>query len=139
MAASWPTGRLRANFPMAFGMMASGPMASAGPVLAVIFRSPPRLAMIDAASGVITADRETCGDADDVFFDIRRRHLMVSCSEGAVDLFDRTDAGLQHLARIRTRPGARTALFVPQRDRLYVAARAGPAGEAAILVFRPVP
>jgi hypothetical protein len=48
--------------------------------------------------------------------------------------------GARHFGRIRTAPGARTSLFVPELDRLFVARRAGPAGqEAAILVFRPAP
>ena len=44
------------------------------------------------------------------------------------------------LARVATSSGARTALFVPELDRLFVAARAGLLGsDAAILVFRPFP
>ena len=45
--------------------------------------------------------------------------------------------GLRRLARIKTVSGARTSLFVPELDRLFVAARAGTlSGEAAVLVFR---
>jgi hypothetical protein len=44
------------------------------------------------------------------------------------------------LARVETSSGARTSLFVPELDRLYVAARAGVVkSDAAILVFRPLP
>jgi hypothetical protein len=42
------------------------------------------------------------------------------------------------LASVETSTGARTSLFVPDLDRLYVAARAGLLGsDAAILAFRP--
>jgi hypothetical protein len=42
------------------------------------------------------------------------------------------------LARVKTSSGARTSLFVPELDRLFVAARAGVSGShAAILVLRP--
>jgi hypothetical protein len=43
------------------------------------------------------------------------------------------------MARIPTATGARTSLFVPEMDRLLVAVRAGPAGPAAIWVFKPMP
>jgi hypothetical protein len=41
---------------------------------------------------------------------------------------------------VRTVSGARTSLFVPDLDRLYVAERAGLMGsDAAIRVYRPAP
>jgi len=40
---------------------------------------------------------------------------------------------------VPTRSGARTGLFVPSLDRLFVAARANSGAEAALLVFRPQP
>lgn len=131
--ASWrvPDG-LRANFPMALD-------AAAG-VLATVFRSPARLVLLDTRTGAVTASLPTCADADDVFFDPKRRRLYVSCGEGAVDVLQQDRAGHRLLARIRTQSGARTSLFVPEWDRLFVAARAGLLGtNAAILVFRPAP
>jgi hypothetical protein len=41
------------------------------------------------------------------------------------------------IARVPTAPGARTALFVPELDRLYLAVRAERSEGAAIWVFRP--
>ena len=55
---------------------------------------------------------------------------MSSCGQGAIDVFDQTQGTLQRLARIVTSPGARTALFVPELDRLYVAARSWAGGAA---------
>jgi hypothetical protein len=40
---------------------------------------------------------------------------------------------------VRTVAGARTSLFVPELDRLYVAVRASAAEPAAIWVFKPTP
>lgn len=116
------------NFPMAF--------APASRTLAVVYRLPPRLRLLDVDSGAVTLDRSTCGDADDVFFDRVRRRIYVICGAGAVDVVD-----LGHLdrsARIRTRPGARTGLFIPQLDRLIVVARAE-GNAAALLIYRPTP
>ena len=112
-----------------------------GGTLAAVFRSPPRLVLLDLGSGAVTANLETCGDADDVFFDGKRQRLYVSCGEGAVDVFQGAAASPpRHLARLPTSPGARTSLFVPELDRLFVAARAGLLGsKASILVVRPEP
>jgi hypothetical protein len=44
----------------------------------------------------------------------------------------------RHMARVPASPGARTGLFVPGLDRLFVAARATAAGApAAVWVLRP--
>ena len=76
--------------------------------------------------------------ADDMFLDAKRRRIYVSCGEGVLDVLDAKGA-YRRLARIRTAPGARTSLFVPEVDRLFVAARATPEEPAAIWVFRPAP
>jgi YVTN family beta-propeller protein len=132
--ATWRVPSLRANFPMAWD--------EANRIVAVVYRSPPRLVLLDSGTGAVTETRETCGDADDVFFDSRRSRIYVSCGSGHVDLFTRQNgSGRYHpLARVATRSGARTSLFVPELDRLFVARRAGLLGsDAALLVFRPNP
>src|SRR5215468_10572215 len=82
---------------------------------------------------------ETCGDADDVFVDPRRRRVYVSCGEGVVDVLEQSDTGYRHVARVPTVSGARTSLYVPEIDRLFVAVRARSIEAAAIWVFRPAP
>ena len=130
--AAWADGQLTGNFPMAID--------GAGKTLAVAFRGPPRLVLRDARSGDVIAGIETCGDADDVFFDERRRWLYVICGEGLVDVVERGTDGLRHLGPAKTSTGARTALFVPELDRLFVAARGfSDDDEAKLLVFRPQP
>jgi hypothetical protein len=131
--ATWRVPGLRANFPMAIG--------DVGQVLAV-FRSPARLAVFDPRTGAVQANLPTCGDADDVFFDSRRARIYISCGEGRIDVIQQDTTGYHPLPRIRTASGARTSLFVPELDRLFVAARAGFFGlgsDAAILVLRPQP
>jgi DNA-binding beta-propeller fold protein YncE len=129
--ADWKTGDARSNFPMA--------LTDDG-IVASVFRSPPRLILFRQASGEVAADLSTCGDADDVFFDGKRRRFYVSCGEGAVDVIGWDGKAAVELGRVPTASGARTSLFVPDLDRLFVASRAGLlGGSAAILVFRPAP
>jgi hypothetical protein len=111
-----------------------------GETIASVFRSPPRLVFLDSRTGAVSGSYPTCADADDVFFDPKRRRVYVSCGASALDVFSREATDARHIGRIETSPGARTALFVPELDRLYIARRAGPVeSDAAILVFRPAP
>jgi YVTN family beta-propeller protein len=106
--------------------------------LMVAFRSPARLVSFDTSTGKRQASLETCRDADDVFVDVRRRRVYVSCGEGMIDVFSRDGDDYARSARIPTVPGARTSLFVPATDRLYLAVRATQSEPAAIWVFRPM-
>jgi hypothetical protein len=84
----------------------------------------------------------TCSDADDVFFDSLRYRIYISCGEGEVDVVQKDATGYRPTGRVKTASGARTSLFVPELDRLFVAARAGFLGlgtDAAVLVLRPLP
>ena len=74
-----------------------------------------------------------------MFVDAKRHRVYVSCGDGSVDVFDAQGGKYQRLTRIRTAAGARTSLFVPDMDRLFVAARATADEPAAIWVFRPEP
>jgi DNA-binding beta-propeller fold protein YncE len=129
---SWQIPDFRANFPMAL----DAPHGFA----AVVFRSPSRLVVFNINTGVPTGTLTTCGDSDDVFFDTKRRRVYVSCGDGNVDAWQQDGSTLRHLNLLKTASGARTSLFVPDLDRLFVAARAGYFGlgsDAAILVVRP--
>jgi hypothetical protein len=128
--ARWPNPGVQFNFPMASDEESGR--------IAVVYRLPARLVLFAAASGKVEQTLDTCGDADDVFFDARRRRLYVVCGSGAVDVFTQLRSGYSRAARIPTRGGARTGLFSPELDRLYVAARAGASGKAAaVLAYRP--
>ncbi len=131
--------RILATWPMPYFMNFPMILDPATHRVAVVFRLPARLGMFDAGSGRPTSNVATCGDADDLFFDARRQRFYVTCGAGLVDVFGGPPASERRIARVTTRRGARTSLFVPERDRLYVAARAGWGNGAAILVYRPQP
>jgi hypothetical protein len=119
------------NFPLALD-------PDAGRV-AVVYRLPARLVLFSAASGAVEQQLDACGDADDVFFDGKRRRIYVVCGGGSVDVFERTGTVYRAAGQITTRRGARTGLFSPELDRLFVAARLHGADAAGIIVFAPAP
>jgi DNA-binding beta-propeller fold protein YncE len=130
--ASWPVPDLRANFPMALDAKHA--------TIVTAFRSPARLVTFDVKTGKPISTLMACGDADDVFFDAKRRRVYVSCGDGSVDAWQQQGDQYRRLNPLKTASGARTSLFVPDLDRLFVAARAGFFGlgsDAAILVLRP--
>jgi len=111
----------------------------AGRRVLVVFRRPPRLVAFNADSGSVAAMLDVCGDPDDIFGDAKLRRLYVMCGEGAVDVLDQDGTGYRRAGRVASARGARTGLFVAERDRLYVAAPASSTDPAAILAFRPRP
>ncbi len=129
--ANWTMRGLSGNFPMALNA-ASG-------LLAVVFRGPPLLVLLNTA-GRIVSEGKICGDADDLFFDEQRKRIYISCGAGEVAVGQMEGGSIRPLASVYTAIGSRTSLFVPALDRLFVAKHAGPrASAAAILVYRPVP
>jgi DNA-binding beta-propeller fold protein YncE len=122
-----PTGQ--GNFPMALDEVHGR--------LLVVDRNPPELLVFDTGQGDLVARLPTCSDADDVFLDTKRERVYVSCGEGFIDIVRQDGDAYEQLARVPTSPGARTALFVPELDRLYLAVRAERSEEASIWVFRP--
>jgi DNA-binding beta-propeller fold protein YncE len=125
----WSTGLRRLNFPMV--------LDPASHMLAIAFRLPARLMLMDIPAGTVRQVLPTCGDSDDLFFDAKRALFYVVCNSGQVDVYRRGPSGYSLIAAIPSRVGARTGLFVPQEDRLYVAARARRGDAAAVMVFRP--
>ena len=125
------TGALAANFPMAIDRTAHRSL--------VAFRSRPVLAAFTIRAESLTARLPICADADDVFVDVKRHRIYVSCGAGIIDVLEPVADGYARLAQMPTTSGARTSLFVPELDRLFVAARAGWSEPAAIRVFRPTP
>jgi hypothetical protein len=129
--ASWGLADAHANFPMA--------LDEADARLVVGYREPALLAVFDTHSGTPVARLSACRDTDDVFFDAKRQRVYLSCGEGFLGVIQQHGDAYEELARIPTIQGARTALFVPERDRLYLAVRASGNEGAAVWVFRPTP
>jgi YVTN family beta-propeller protein len=125
---AWPVRDARSNFPMA--------LDEEHHELAIACRQPARVLLYDTASGKQSGSVDTVGDADELFYDSARRRLYVSGGEGFVDVFQRqADGSFSRTARIATAKGARTSLFVPEQNTLYVAVPHRGTQAAEILIF----
>ena len=125
---AWAINDRDGNFPMALD-------ESAERVL-VAFRKPAKLEAFDMRNGALVASTDSCGDADDLFVDAKRRRVYVSCGDGFVDVFEMHRERYVRIEHVPTSLGARTSLFVPELDRLFVAVRATWSEPAAIWVYK---
>ncbi|MBV8850288.1 MAG: hypothetical protein JOZ16_11970 [Methylobacteriaceae bacterium] len=98
----------------------------------VMFRNPARLAAFAMSDGSLLAKTDACSDADDLFVDATRQRIYVSCGEGFIDVFEWYGGKYLRTEHIATAAGARTSLFVPELDRLFLAVRATWTEPAAI-------
>lgn len=111
---TWSTTGVHANFPMA--------LDEAHQRLFVGFRAPAKLVVFDTATGAQVASVDSVGDTDEVFYDVQRRRIYISGGEGFLQVVGQLGAdNYQPLAKLPTAPGARTALFVPELNRVFLA------------------
>jgi DNA-binding beta-propeller fold protein YncE len=115
------------NYPMALDESTSR--------LFVGCRRPARVEMIDTRSRSSTASVEIVGDTDDLFYDSARKRVYVIGGDGFVDVFDRQGDALHRIERVATRAGARTGLWVPAVNQLFVAVPARGGERAEVRVF----
>lgn len=91
--------------------------------LFIACRTPAKLVVLNTDSGATVTTLDISGDADDVFYDAKRRRLYAICGEGYVDIIEQADSDhYKRAMKVPTASGARTGLFVPERDDLFIAA-----------------
>jgi DNA-binding beta-propeller fold protein YncE len=114
VVATWKTDLAFANFPMALDEVNHS--------LFIGCRMPSKLVVLNTESGDVVAKIDISGDPDDVFYDSKRHRIYAICGAGKLDIIEQTDANnYKALTKIDTAEGARTGLFVPERDTLFVA------------------
>jgi DNA-binding beta-propeller fold protein YncE len=112
--ATWTTDAAFGNFPMA--------LDEANHRLFVGCRLPSKLIVLDTESGKTVTSVGISGDPDDLFYDRKRHRVYIICGAGKIDIVDQKDANTyKALIKINTADGARSGLFVPERDALFVA------------------
>jgi YVTN family beta-propeller protein len=87
----------------------------------VACRTPGMLLALDARTGAEIASEPAAGKADDLFYDPALGRVYLISGAGEVDAFQVDDARtLRPLEVLHTVPGAKTALFVPSQNLLYL-------------------
>lgn len=128
VSATWPVTDAASNFPMA--------LDEANHRLFVGCRRPAKALVYDTASGKVIASFDIVGDTDDLFYDAARKRLYVSGGDGFLDTFEERSAGrFERTAHLSTAAGARTSLFVPDLNRLYLAVPHRGAQAAEIRIY----
>ena len=112
--ASWPLSEQK-NFPMA--------LDEDHHRLFVGTRKPAKLLVFDTETGRMVANLASVGDVDDIYYVPGTQRLYVSGGEGFLDVFQQHDNDRYSLlAKVATSTGARTSIYVPEWQQLFIAA-----------------
>jgi DNA-binding beta-propeller fold protein YncE len=82
----------------------------------------PKVVILDSESGKEITSVSIPEGCDDLFFDAKHKRIYVSCSEGyLVSIGQKDPDHYDVLEKLPTAKEARTCLFVPEQNRLYLA------------------
>ncbi len=127
--ATWKTDLAFGNFPMA--------LDETNRRLFLGCRMPSKLIVLNTDSGDVVTKIDISGDPDDVFYDSKRHRIYATCGAGKIDIIEQTGAdAYRALAKIDTADGARTGLFVPERDTVFAAVPHRGSQQAEIRAYR---
>jgi DNA-binding beta-propeller fold protein YncE len=129
VTARWKVGVAAENSPIAFD--------EAGKRLIIVCRKPATLVIMNSQDGSVVNSYPAAARADDVIYDRQNHRVYVPGGEGFISVFAQKDADHYELvAKVPTAPGAKTALLVPDLNRLFVAVSPGETkAPAKVLVF----
>jgi DNA-binding beta-propeller fold protein YncE len=133
-AATWPVTGVQGNVSLALDEKHHRLFAGS--------RNPPMLTVFDTASGKQISQVEGVAGIDDLWYDAAHQRIYASGGRGTdvgfVYVYQQKDSDHYDLvAKVPTAASAGTSLWVPELNRLYVAAPASEKEEAAVLVFEP--
>jgi DNA-binding beta-propeller fold protein YncE len=126
--ATWKTDFAFENYPMA--------LDETNHRLFVGCRRAATMMVLNTDSGEIVAKAAIPGDADDLFYDRKRRRIYVVCGAGKIEIFEQKNPDSYKVtASIDTASGARTGFFASELDTLFVAVPHHGLQEAAIRAY----
>ncbi len=109
----WQLTKAKGNYTMAFD--------EAHGRLFVGCRNPASVVVLDSNTGLEVATFAVGGETDAMFYDERHGRIYVTGAEGRIDVVEQLDSDhYRALTRIPTGPLARTCLFVPELESLFV-------------------
>jgi len=126
---TWKTDLALGNFPMA--------LDETNHRLFVGCRLPSKLVVLNTESGEVVAKVDISGDPDEVFYDSKRHRIYAICGAGKIDIIEQTDPNTYAAsAEVNTADGARTGLFVSERDTLFIAVPHRGSQKAEVRAYR---
>ncbi len=109
--------------------------------LFIATRNPPRLFVFNTDTGKVIASLPCVGVNDDMTFDAKRKRIYIT-GDGATSVFEQRDADhYEHLVDVPTGYRAKTSLYVPELNRLYIAISGGdkPDAQVAMVIYQVQP
>jgi DNA-binding beta-propeller fold protein YncE len=129
---TWPVSAGKVNSPMQ--------LDESDHRLFVVTRQPARLVVIDTDTGKEVASVPVGQNVDDLSYDAKQRRLYVPAGEGFLSVVDQRDANTyQVIAKIPTKPGAKTGRLIPELNRYYLGVPARGGQEAQVWVYNVIP
>jgi len=126
---SWKMTEASSNFPMS--------LDEANHRLFIGCRHPAKLVVIDTRSGKPVTSIAIDSDVDDVFYDKTCEQIYLSCGGGSIDIIKQTDANTYSgNGNVSSYSGARTSLFIAERNLLIVASPSGLKRNTSLLVYK---
>lgn len=124
----WKMENATSNFPMALDLKNHR--------LFIGCRNPSKLLVINSLTGKTITLIDISADTDDIFFDSSSDQIFISCGGGYIDVIKQKDPdNYISTAKVKSRDGARTSLFVPELSQLIVAAPARSGSEAQLMIY----
>ncbi len=127
--ATWPVPEAKQN-----AMVALDPQQHR---LYVVCRDPGKVVVLDSNDGHLIGSETAPLRADDEMYDAAAHRLYVPGGEGWLGIYDTSDPNhIKLLEKVKTAPGAKTGLLLPNQHRLFLAASPGETKALAkILVY----
>lgn len=100
-------------------------------------RKPPVLIVLDTDSGKQITQLESVSNMNDVWYDAAHKRIYGTGADG-IAIYEQQDADhYTPMVKVASEPGAQTSIWVPEFNRLYVAAPQQESRDAEILVYEP--
>jgi DNA-binding beta-propeller fold protein YncE len=129
--ANWKVTKAAENVPLAFDEQHK--------LIYVACRKPGMVIAIDAATGNEISSARAAEGADDLFYDSALGRIYVITDAGEVDAYEVNSARtLRPLDALQTVAGAKTGLFVPSQNLLYIGVPGNPGKPSEIRVYSTV-
>ena len=100
--------------------------------LFIATRNPPTFFVFNTGTGTVVAKLPCVGVNDDMTFDAKRKRIYVT-GDGATSVFEQHDADhFEHIVDVPTGFRAKTSLYVPELNRLYINMSGGDKRDAQV-------